>query len=75
MALIPWLVAACAGICAAAYFGNRLLMYIPDPARTTPAEVGLEGAREIVSDGVVLIAWHAAAKGNQCIEGNACGSS
>ena len=39
MALIPWLVAAYAGICAAAYFGNRLLMCIPDPARITPAEV------------------------------------
>ena len=68
MALIPWLVAAYAGICAAAYFGNRLLMYIPDPARITPAEAGLEGVREIeikVGDGVMLVAWHAPAKENQ----------
>ena len=68
MALIPWLVAAYAGICAAAYFGNRLLIYIPDPARITPAEAGLKGVREIeikACDGVMLIAWHAPAKGNQ----------
>jgi pimeloyl-ACP methyl ester carboxylesterase len=68
MALIPWLVAAYAGICAAAYFGNRLLMYIPDPARITPAEAGLEGVREIeikVGDSVMLVAWHARAKENQ----------
>ena len=68
MALIPWLVAAYAGICAAAYFGNRLLMYFPDPARITPEEAGLEGVREIeikVGDGVMLVAWHAPAKENQ----------
>jgi uncharacterized protein len=68
MALVLWLIAAYAGICGAAYLGNRLLMYVPDPTRIQPAEVGLEGVREIeieVSDGVVLIAWHAAAKGNQ----------
>ena len=68
MALISWLVVAYAGICAAAYFGNRLLMYIPDPARITPAKAGLEGVREIeikVGDGVMLVAWHAPAKENQ----------
>jgi pimeloyl-ACP methyl ester carboxylesterase len=68
MALIPWLVAAYAGICAAAYFGNRLLMYIPDPARITPTEAGLEGVGEIeikAADGVMLIAWHAPATENQ----------
>jgi pimeloyl-ACP methyl ester carboxylesterase len=65
MALVPWLVAAYAGICLAAYFGNRLLMYIPDPTRIRPVEVGLNGVREIeinVGDGVTLVAWHAPAK-------------
>jgi hypothetical protein len=59
MAIIPWLVAAYAGICAAAYFGNRLVMYVPDPTRITPAEAGLEGVREIeisAGDGVTLVA-------------------
>ena len=68
MALIPWLVAAYAGICVAAYFGNRLLMYVPDPTRITPTEAGLKGVREIeikVDDGVTLVAWHAPAKKNQ----------
>ncbi|MGC1177453.1 MAG: hypothetical protein ACLQF1_13245 [Methyloceanibacter sp.] len=33
MELIPWLVAIYAVICVAAYFGNRLFMYFPDPTR------------------------------------------
>jgi uncharacterized protein len=68
MALIAWLVAGYAGICAAAYFGNRLLMYIPDPTRITPAMTGLEGVREVeinVGGGVMLVAWHAPAKENR----------
>jgi fermentation-respiration switch protein FrsA (DUF1100 family) len=68
MALIPWLAAAYAGICAAAYFGNRFLMYIPDPARITPTEAGLERVREVeikIGDGVTLVAWHAPATENQ----------
>ena len=63
--LILWLVAAYAAICAAAYFGNRSFMYFPDPTRVTPAEVGLNGVREIeiaVADGTTLTAWHAPAK-------------
>jgi uncharacterized protein len=61
--LIPWLVAVYAAICAAAYFGNRLLMYLPDSTRV--AEAGLDGVEEIeiaVADGVTLIAWYAPAK-------------
>jgi uncharacterized protein len=63
--LILWLVAVYAAICAAAYFGNRLLMYLPDPTRVAPAEAGLDGVKEIeiaVADGVTLIAWYAPAK-------------
>ena len=63
--LILWLVAAYAAICAAAYFGNRLFMYFPDPTRVAPVEVGLNGVREIeiaVADGTTLTAWQASAK-------------
>ena len=65
MTLFLWLVAVYAAICAAAYFGNRLFMYFPDPTRVAPEEVGLNGVKEIeiaVADGVTLIAWHAPAK-------------
>jgi uncharacterized protein len=60
--LILWLVAVYAAICAAAYFGNRLFMYFPDPIRVAPVEVGLNGVKEIeiaVADGTALIAWYA----------------
>ena len=63
--LILWLVAVYAAICAAAYLGNRLLMYLPDPTRVAPLEAGLDGVKEIeiaVADGVTLIAWYAPAK-------------
>jgi uncharacterized protein len=65
MEIIPWLVAAYAVICVAAYFGNRLYMYFPDPTRTAPAEVGLDGIEEVdiaTTDGVTLVAWYAPAK-------------
>ena len=68
MEFIPWLGAVYAVICVAAYFGNRLFMYFPDPTRTTPAEAGLDGVKEIelaVADGVTLVAWHAPAKENE----------
>jgi len=68
MELIPWLVAAYAVICVAAYFGHRLFMYWPDPTRVAPAAVGLDGVKEIeiaVADGVTLIAWYAPAKDNK----------
>ena len=63
--LILWLVATYAAICAAAYFGNRSFMYFPDPTQVAPAEVGLNGVKEIeiaVADGTTLTAWHAPAK-------------
>lgn len=64
MELIAWLVAVYAMICMAVYFGNRLFMYFPDPTRIAPAEVGLNGVKEVeivASDGVTLVAWHAPA--------------
>jgi uncharacterized protein len=63
--LFLWLVAVYATICAAAYFGNRFLMYFPDPTRVAPVDVGLNGVKEIeiaVADGVTLVAWHAPGK-------------
>ena len=68
MEFIPWLLAAYAVICAAAYFGSRLLMYFPDPTRIVPAEAGLDGVKEIeiaVAEGVTLVAWHAAGERRQ----------
>ena len=65
MNLIPWLVVAYAVICAVVYFGNRLFMYFPDPARIAPAEAGLDGIEEVelaADDGVTLVAWHAQAR-------------
>jgi fermentation-respiration switch protein FrsA (DUF1100 family) len=65
MDFIPWLIAAYLVICAAAYFGNRQYMYFPDPARTAPAEAGLDGVGEIelpAADGTTLIAWYAPAQ-------------
>ena len=68
MTLILWLVAVYAAICGAAYFGNRLFMYFPDPTRVAPEAAGLNGVKEIeltVADGTILIAWHAQAKDNK----------
>jgi len=59
------LIALYAAICAAAYFGNRLFMYFPDPTRTAPVAAGLDDVEEIEivgKDGVRLIAWRAPAK-------------
>jgi uncharacterized protein len=68
MELIPWLLGIYAVICVAAYFGNRLFMYFPDPTRTSPAEAGLRGVEEVEiagADGVTLVAWHAPAEGDK----------
>jgi len=65
MELIPWLIAGYVLICMAAYFGNRLFMYFPDPTRVAPGEAGLDGVTETeitVGDGIRLVAWHAPAK-------------
>ncbi len=63
--LVLSLAALYALICVGAYFGNRVLMYLPNPLRVTPAEAGLEGVEEVeltTDDGVTLIAWHAPAQ-------------
>ena len=65
MKIILWILMVYAVICVVAYFGNRRLMYFPDPARTAPAEAGLDGIEEVeitTTDGVTLIAWQAPAK-------------
>jgi uncharacterized protein len=68
MEVIAWLVGAYAVMCVAAYLGNRLLMYFPNPTRASPAEVGLNGVEEVEitgADGVTLVAWHAPAAGDK----------
>jgi fermentation-respiration switch protein FrsA (DUF1100 family) len=65
MDLMPWLIAGYLAICAAAYFGNRMFIYFPDPARIPPAAAGLSGVEEIefaAADGTPLVAWYAPAK-------------
>jgi pimeloyl-ACP methyl ester carboxylesterase len=65
MSLILGLAGVYLVICAAAYFGNRIFMYFPDPARVAPAAAGLPGVSEIelsASDGTNLVAWYAQAK-------------
>lgn len=62
MDTILWLIAAYVIFCIGAFFGNRLFMYFPDPARIPPAETGLVGVEEIElssGDGETLIAWYA----------------
>jgi fermentation-respiration switch protein FrsA (DUF1100 family) len=66
MALVVWLVAAYALLCAVVYFGNRWFIYFPDPARVAPRAAGLTGVEEIeitTADGIKLVAWHAPAQG------------
>jgi uncharacterized protein len=65
MELIASLVAIYAVICLAAYFGNHLFMYFPDPTRVAPAKAGLNGVEEVeiaVANDVTLVAWYAPAK-------------
>ena len=62
---MPWIIAGYLVICAAAYFGNRMFMYFPDPARILPAAAGLSGVEEIefaAADGTPLVAWYAPAE-------------
>ena len=68
MKIILWIVVVYAVICVVAYFGNRRYMYFPDPARTPPAEAGLDSIEEVeiaTSDGVTLVAWQAPSKANK----------
>lgn len=49
----------------AGYFGQRRLLYFPDPQRTPPARAGLRDVRELTiatPDGQTLIAWYGKAK-------------
>ncbi|MFQ5625260.1 MAG: alpha/beta hydrolase, partial [Methyloligellaceae bacterium] len=65
MNTLLWIIATYVAICIAAYFGNRLFMYFPDPTRVSPAEAGLSGVAEVElpsGAGETLIAWHAKAK-------------
>jgi uncharacterized protein len=65
MDFIPWVIAAYLAICVAAYFGHRLYMYFPDPARIPPEAAGLHGVGEVeiaAADGTALVAWYAPAK-------------
>jgi len=62
MNILLWLAAAYLLLCLGAYFGNRLFMYFPDPARVPPGEAGLEGVKEVelaAADGTKLVAWYA----------------
>ena len=68
MTLILWLVAVYAAICGAAYFGNRLFTYFPDPTRVAPEAAGLNGVKEIeltVADGTILVAWRVPARDDE----------
>jgi fermentation-respiration switch protein FrsA (DUF1100 family) len=63
-----WIIAIYVAICVAAYFGNRVFMYFPDPTRFSPAEAGLPGVEEVElasGDGETLIAWFAKAEPGQ----------
>ena len=65
MEILPWLIAVYLVICVAAWLGNRMFMYFPDPARVPPEAAGLAGVREVefpAGDGTKLIAWYAPAK-------------
>lgn len=58
-------VALYALVVAAAWLGQRHLMYVPDATRVTPAAAGLEQARELLleaPDGARLVAWRADAR-------------
>jgi hypothetical protein len=57
-----------AAVLAAAYFGQRRLMYFPDRQRVAPAAIGLAGVTEIVlnaPDGAYNIAWWGKARPGQ----------
>jgi fermentation-respiration switch protein FrsA (DUF1100 family) len=65
MSVLLWLIAVYLALCALAYFGHRVFMYFPDPARIPPAEAGLDGVKEIelaAADRTSLVAWYAPAQ-------------
>jgi uncharacterized protein len=57
-----------AAVVALMYFAQRKLMYLPDPARSAPAAVGLAEAEEVAldtPDGERLLVWHAPPQGDK----------
>ncbi len=57
-----------AAVLAAAYFGQRKLMYFPSRERVTPQAAGLPQVEELeiaAPDGARVIAWHGRAKAGQ----------
>jgi uncharacterized protein len=55
-------------VLAGMYFGQRRLLYFPDPTRTAPQTIGLQGVTERIidtQDGQKIIAWHGPAKPGQ----------
>lgn len=50
------------------YFGQRKLIYVPDPTQTRPSEVGLNNVEERkiqTPDGETLVAWYGKARPDQ----------
>jgi fermentation-respiration switch protein FrsA (DUF1100 family) len=63
--LAAFLLCAYAAVLFAAYFGQRRLMYFPDPQRVEPADAGLIGVSERIvetPDGERLVAWYGKAR-------------
>jgi uncharacterized protein len=65
MSKLKWLLAIAAAaygaLLAALFFGERLLLYHPNPTHISPAAAGLPQAHEILletADGEKLVAWH-----------------
>lgn len=71
--LAKWLLFALAGyglICSVLYLAQRHFLYHPQPARISPAAVGLPAAEEIIlttSDGEQLVAWHVAPRPGKAV--------
>ncbi len=62
------LVAAYLAVVAGMYFGQRRMLYLPNPTRIQPASVGLPSMRERIietPDGEKLVTWSAPAKPGQ----------
>jgi uncharacterized protein len=63
--IVATLAAVAFALLLAAYFGQRRLMYFPDPVRTEPTDIGLAAVSEHVlstPDGARLVTWWAKAK-------------
>lgn len=63
--LVLLMFALYAGVALALFFLQRKLVFVPDPVRVLPAEVGLAGVREIklttADKGLALYCWYGAA--------------